>query len=149
MNIQNLEGTYVITAVDCVSSTTLSPLKKSKVGFKLNKDTPLGYYERLGTLSLSMIPYKNQGEADSSQELSLEVSDLDLKEQIEARAFGLSPEEGMFRNSSFSPQKLEDRLRGTLVDIILDDEGNIIPRFTYQEAQDPIEDRQLTFKYQL
>lgn len=51
----------------------------------------------------------------------------------------------MFKNSSFSPQKLEDRLRGTLVEIILDDGGNMVPHFTYQEAQEPIEDRQLKF----
>ena len=146
MDKESLQGTYVITAVDCLSSTTLSPLQKSRVGLKLDKDTPLGYYERLGALLFSIVPYKSQEKVDSSQELNLEVSDLDLKQQIEARAFGLNPKKDIFRNSSFSPKTLEDRLRGTMVDIILNDEGNIIPHFTYQKPLEQLEDdRQLKF----
>ena len=146
MNKESLKGTYIITAVDYVSSTTLSPLQQSRIGVKINKDEPLGRYERLGSILFSIVPYKSQeGEINFSQSLSLEVSDLDLKQGIEARVFGLDSKSDEFRKMSFSPKTLEDRLKGTMVDIILNDERNVIPNFTYQEAQEPVEDRQLKF----
>ena len=145
MDRENLQGRYVITAVDCVSSTTLTSLQKSKVGFKLDRDTPMGYYERLGSLLISLAPYKNQESIVPPNNLELEVSDFDLRREIEARAFSLVPMSDDYEKIKFSPKTLEGRLRGTLVDIILDNEENIIPHFIYQEAQEPVEDRQLKF----
>lgn len=58
MDIENLQGRYVITAVDCLSGTTLSPLQKSRIELKLDRNTPLDYSRRMGGLLISVTPYK-------------------------------------------------------------------------------------------
>ena len=82
MNRENLQGRYVITAVDCLSGTTLSPLQKSRIELKLDKNTPLDYSRRMGSLLISLTPYKRLEKIDFSQELSLKISDLDLKDKL-------------------------------------------------------------------
>ena len=129
MDKSNLEGTYIIGGVNYVKTPLLSAKQQSRVRVVLGKDEELDYYGRLGSLLLSMYPYQNLQGIIPPQPIEFEVSDQELREEIEARAFSLT--ECQLKNYSFSPRSLEERLKGTFVNIIVDKEGDITSHLTY------------------
>lgn len=129
MDKSNLEGTYIIGGVNYVQTPRLSASQQSRIRIKLDESRELDYYGRSRSLLLSLNPYENQQGIILPQPIELEISDTELREEIEARAFSLAQHQ--LYNYSFSPQRLEERLKGTLVDITVNEKDDIIPHLTY------------------
>lgn len=135
MDKNTLEGTYIIRGVDYMLTPRLSASQQSRVIIKLDENEELDYYGRLGSLLLSINPYENQQGIIPSQPIDLEISDYKLREEIEARAFSLDKASDTFRELSFSPKTLEERLKGTLVNIAVNERGDITPNLTYLKEE--------------
>lgn len=143
MNRGILDGRYIVKSADYERGAILHDgMCNSRVSFPTHKGQEIDIYNR-HRLIVELSAYEVSSDSAPSS-LKLEISDNNKRESIEARAFSVTKYQ--LQSLSIKPEDLEERLKGTFVDISTDDR-NIRYDFTFLRDEESPVDRQLSFKY--